>query len=330
MVVNFPFAVYLMKFFQITSFYTLLNLRYPLNVISFMKYFDSNLFNFLEVSIIPEKTLDCAERSKFETEYQGCGVVNNCFILYCQIILLLLLKLFSQTFQQSKNSPLINECINKIRAEEAMDLDSSNSNLVNQAVKQDKISSKGFKWEKLSKKLDDYLSIAFFVYFINSALLDVTMANFIQLRFAGWTHFTPILNQLWAFIQLGILFTLCSFITTIVFHLELSKTDDEVGKTQVKSKFKTWLLLRVPIKPEVAAFAKFTPEFIMVHDIFLCFFLVIFHSSATAQIIGILCLKIGLLSSLAFFPFQEKLDQIVIFVSECFHILILVFSLLIH
>jgi hypothetical protein len=64
-VLNLPFAVYLMKLFQFTSYLTLINLNFPKNVQEFFSYFSVNIFNFLEVKPVNESGLDCSMKNRF-------------------------------------------------------------------------------------------------------------------------------------------------------------------------------------------------------------------------------------------------------------------------
>lgn len=59
LLVNMPMAVYMMKIFQITSFYSLINIDYPRNFSAFISFFDSNLFSFMEVSPLDESNFNC-------------------------------------------------------------------------------------------------------------------------------------------------------------------------------------------------------------------------------------------------------------------------------
>ena len=92
-ILNLPFAVYLMKLFQFTSYLTLINLKYPKNVTDFFEYFSVNIFNFLEIKPIDEEPLDCNMKNRFGLQDEiDCSFINSTFMILVNIAVLLVVK----------------------------------------------------------------------------------------------------------------------------------------------------------------------------------------------------------------------------------------------
>jgi hypothetical protein len=99
---------------------------------------------------------------------------------------------------------------------------------------------------------------------------------------------------------------------------------DKVLSTHVKTKFKKWLFLRIDIREDCSSFVRFIPEYLLVHEYFVCVFLVIFYKNGIMQIVPILLMKVFIIGILLKKPFTEWLDQWMITVNEIFFSLIMV------
>ena len=152
--------------------------------------------------------------------------------------------------------------------------------------------------------------------------MDMVMASIVNLFFMGYSGFMAILHHLLSLATLVIFIGLVVKTLWIMIDLE-KKRRDKVDGTHVKTKFKRWLFLRVPIRDDAKMLPRFLPEGYMVHDVMLCFFLATFNSNAKVQIISLLLMKVYLLVNLLYRPLKEKLEQVMLTGNELFFIIIL-------
>lgn len=182
--------------------------------------------------------------------------------------------------------------------------------------------------EKSAKKpflnrVDDYLNHAFFVYLHNSMVLDLVMGAMVNLNFMPWNSAIRIIHHLLSFSCIIAVVYLSYFLISILVNLEIKKRDKVEG-THIKTKFKRWLFLRVPIKENAKLLASFTPENYLVHDILLCVFLVLFNGIAVAQILTLILMKGYIFVLLLTFPMKEMMEQAMLMGNEFFFLGILI------
>ena len=134
------------------------------------------------------------------------------------------------------------------------------------------------KKKSIFQKLDSYLSISFFVYFVNSILLDVVMSCFASLIFLKWNTFFKLAHHFYSLAVLCSILAFIGYLVKILIKMEIKKKD-RVENIHVKTKFKTWLFLRLPIKPEAPTIAQFGPEYLTIQEFLSCIFIVTFHFS---------------------------------------------------
>jgi hypothetical protein len=182
--------------------------------------------------------------------------------------------------------------------------------------------------ESAVQKANKYFNLAFYVYFFNSLLMDVVMAAFVNLFFMGYGGFMAIFHHFVSVVALVLFLGLVYKTLSIMINLE-RKRRDKVDGTHVKTKFKKWLFLRVPIKEDAKLLPRFVPEGYMVHDVMLCFFLVTFNSMGMVQIVSLFLMKVYLLVNLCFKPLKEKLEQIMLIGNEIFFVVILILFMVI-
>jgi hypothetical protein len=128
--------------------------------------------------------------------------------------------------------------------------------------------------------MNEYFNLAFYVYFANSLLLDIVMSSMVNIFFMGHSAPLAILHHVVSVIALGLFLTLVYRVIKIMIDYE-QKKKDKVEGTHVKTKFKSWLFLRVPVREDAKLFSRFTPEAYMVHDVLLCIILVVFNGHST-------------------------------------------------
>lgn len=153
-------------------------------------------------------------------------------------------------------------------------------------------------------KIDDYLNHAFFVYLHNSMVLDLVMGGMVNLRFMPWSGGVQILHHITSMFIIALVAYLSYFLIKILVNLEIQKRD-KVESTHVKTTFKKWLFLRLPIKKNAKLLASFTPENYLVHDISICVILVLFNGNAFVQILSLFLIKAYIFSNLLTFPMKE-------------------------
>jgi hypothetical protein len=135
-------------------------------------------------------------------------------------------------------------------------------------------------------------------------VLDLAMGAMVNLNFMAWNSFMTILHHLLSLASLAAIGYLSYFLISILVNLEIKKRD-KVESTHVKTKFKKWLFLRVPIKETAKLLPSFTPENYLVHDIFICVFLVLFNGMAVVQILTLILMKGYIFGCLITFPMKE-------------------------
>ena len=254
-------------------------------------------------------------KNRFIVEEVDCGIFSSCFIPLCLVAVLGVVKLIVSSLLKS-SSPL-----SSVSPEEKADLNQT----ISKAKSQDKIKPKKSGLEKM----DHYLNHAFFVYLHNSMVLDFVMGAVINLQFMPWSGLKQLFHHLASIAILGAILYLSYFLIKILVDLEIKKRDAVEG-THVKTKFKRWLFLRVPIKESARLLASFTPENYLVHDILLCIFLVVFNGKAGVQILSLLLMKAYIFFNLCTLPMKELPEQLMLTGNEFFFLGILVQFLRIH
>lgn len=169
----------------------------------------------------------------------------------------------------------------------------------------------------LIQKANQYFNLAFYIYFFNSLLMDIVMASLVNLFFMGMKNISAVLHHVLSLTFLLIFMWLVYKTISIMVNYELKKLD-KVDSVHVKTKFKKWLFLRVPIKETAKLLPRFIPEAYMVHDILLCVFLVTFNGYSTVQIVSLIILKLYLLVNLCYKPLKETLEQVMLMGNEIF------------
>jgi uncharacterized membrane protein len=144
-----------------------------------------------------------------------------------------------------------------------------------------------------------------------------------------WNGAVKIIHHLSSLAIIGAIIYLCYFLIKILVDLEIKKRD-KVESTHVKTTFKKWLFLRVPIKESAKLLPSFTPENYIVHDVLLCVFLVLFHDNATIQILSLFLMKAYIFGNLLTFPMKELMEQIMLTGNEFFFLGILIQFFRIH
>lgn len=81
MIVNLPLAVYVMKLLQTISYLNLINVKMPKNLQNFLVPFDINVFEFMEVQPLSERSLNCKTKFRFDIEGFSCSILNNNFLM---------------------------------------------------------------------------------------------------------------------------------------------------------------------------------------------------------------------------------------------------------
>ncbi len=306
-----------MKLFQFTSYLTLINLQYPKNVADFFEYFSVNIFNFLEIKPIDEEPLDCNMKNRFGVQDEiDCSFINSTFMILANIAILLVVKLILLQLIKSESA----SSLNKISPESNGNADDSQILNIKTEAKH-KTPAPSDKLTTL-QKANQYFNLAFYIYFFNSLLMDMVMASIVNLFFMGFGGFLAIIHHILSLATLVVFVGLVVKTLRIMIDLEI-KRKDKVEGVHVKTKFKKWLFLRVPIKDEAKLLPRFIPEGYMVHDVMLCFFLVTFNGNAKVQIISLMLMKIYLLVNLFYRPLKETLEQVMLMGNECFFIIIL-------
>ena len=154
-------------------------------------------------------------------------------------------------------------------------------------------------------------------------VLDLAMGAMVNLNFMAWNSLMAILQHVMSFASLVAISYLSYFLISILVNLEIKKRD-KVESTHVKTKFKRWLFLRVPIKENAKLLPSFTPENYIVHDILICVFLVLFNGIAIVQITLLILMKGYIFGCLLTFPMKELPEQLLLMGNEFFFLGILV------
>ena len=139
-------------------------------------------------------------------------------------------------------------------------------------------------------------------------MMDFAMAVFCNYAFLSLgSSLGKLSNHILSTVTLTLYVLLIYKLISIMVRLELSRRD-KVEKTHLKTKFKRWLFLRIPVRQEARTIPRFTPEIYLLHDLLLCFFLTVFHGNARVQIYSLIALKLFVLVNLLYLPFKEWLD----------------------
>jgi hypothetical protein len=255
------------------------------------------MFQFLEVSLLDEEELNCVPPNKFEAEGYSCSVINNNFLILLQLVLL-----FSArgivTFLKDKMVPRVRLNPNfegDMSVQDIHPLDKSkNESQANMMESFDKpLSTKNspkpsanFKRtkkplttsQKIIMKLDNYFNHSFFIYMLNSMLMDLFLTSLMNVWFLDFKSsgkvFSNILSIFFIILYTCMIYKLCK----IMISFEQAKKD-KIMSTHLKTKFKKWLFLRVAIKDDKPTYVRLIPEYLLVHEYFLCVFIVIFNYS---------------------------------------------------
>jgi hypothetical protein len=218
------------------------------------------------VKPINEEPLGCSMKNRFGNQDEiDCSFINSTFMILVNIAVLGILKLILFQLNKSPNHK-------KVTPASADD-----SHMIN--IADEKVIKTDDKNKSVIGKANDYFNLAFYVYFSNSLLLDIVMAGLVNLFFMGYETMLGIIHHVMSFSFICLFVGLAVKTIRIMIDYEKKKRDKVEG-THVKTKFKKWLFLRVPIKENAKLLPSFTPEAYMVHDILLCFFLVVFNGIA--------------------------------------------------
>jgi hypothetical protein len=183
------------------------------------------------------------------------------------------------------------------------------------------------QYEKIIFKVDNYFNHSFFIYLLNSMLMDLFLTSLINVYFLEFASSVNILSNILSIFFIILYTAMIYNICKIMSSLERAKKD-KIMSTHIKSKFKKWLFLRIPIKEDSSCWTSLIPEYLLVHEYFVCVFLVIFHRYGLLQLTSILAMKLLILFVLYQGPFKEKIDQWLITVNEMFFTAILLTMLL--
>lgn len=179
--------------------------------------------------------------------------------------------------------------------------------------------------KSILQRLNSYFNTSFFVYLLNSMLLDILLASILNTYSLPWkANFRNILSHTLSLLIIFLYFYMTSTILSIMVRLEMSRKD-KIENVHIKTKYKRWLFLRLPLKPSASLLSRFLPEFILVGDILVCLVLVIFQSSGLLQLIPILIWKFMVILILVKIPLKDVLDTAMITLNEIMFFLILGF-----